>query len=95
MIMLMNSVSLRSRKEKKNKMISMVGSKLVKRVVFEQEYKIKLRKKHIRGQTVLTMLKRMGGKMSVDLNATILVTVTCQELLSLVTKNDLRIIFVL
>lgn len=73
----------------------MVGSKLVKRVVFEQEYKIKLRKKHIQGQTVLTMLKRMGGKMSVDLNATILVTVTCQELLSLVTKNDLRIIFVL
>lgn len=73
----------------------MVGSKLVKRVVFEQEYKIKLRRKHIQGQTVLTMLKRMGGKMSVDLNATILVTVTCQELLSLVTKNDLRIIFVL
>lgn len=93
--MLMNSVSLRSRKKKKNKMISMVESKLENRVIFEQEYKVKLRKKHIHGQTVLTMLKRMGGKMSVDLNATILVTVTCQELLSLVTKNDLRILFVL
>lgn len=95
MIMLMNSVSLRSRKKKKNKMISMVESKLENRVIFEQEYKVKLRKKHIHGPTVLTMLKRMGGKMSVDLNATILVTVTCQELLSLVTKNDLRILFVL
>lgn len=42
----------------------------------------------------------MGGEggpqeMSVDLNVTILVMVTCQELLSVVTKNDSGNIFLL
>lgn len=93
----MSSMSLRSRKKKKYKMKSNGGSKSENRVIFEQEYKIKLRKQTLKGKQYSGCSREWGGggpqEMSVDLNVTILVMVTCQELLSVVTKNDSRNIF--